>query len=353
MKRCQLFSAVTTVAVALLMPLGLTHAAEVGSTTITDADHYGYFGFSSTSALNAKATVGPFAGTADGSSTGRARVVRVTGTLTGVSAEAWASSLRVHPSGGGLADYQPGFQFTRQRDFSGTIAVEATLYAPGGVDLSTAMTFEMYSIDSEGFVPGLDGRSTLTYTFDDAYPAGAVEYSGTLGRGDAVFNRPVQVETSSGYSEPFLSNRMPYHDVQPFFVDTAGDYALATANEFESAAVLYEGAFDPSDPLSGIVLALGQTRNVLRHDGFNDLPFADDATGGTLIEAELQPGVQYYFVTTTFAGVGGADDGGPFFGQYTNLIAGSGQVTLGVVPEPGTAMLVFGSAGVACWRRRR
>ncbi len=322
-------------------------AAQLGTATVTNANHYGYYGFASTSQFNTKTNIGPFTGTA--------RRVTVSGTLTKVHVDAWASSLRVLPRGQGIANFGPWFQFTRQRDFSGTINVGATIYAPGGFDASKTMNLEMYSIDSEGFVPGLDGRSTLTYTFHDDFAPGSKEFSGELAIGDPTFNRPVQVESSSpsGFSAPFLSNRFPYYDVQPFHVDTAGSYAMATANEFESAAVLYANQFNPASPLTNLVRGLGQTANVIRNTSFNSLPFDDDATGGTLIEADLLPGVQYFFVTTAFAFPGTEPDGGPFVGKYTNAITGAGNVTLGVVPEPTGALAIGVAMAGMIFRRRR
>ena len=56
--------------------------------------------------------------------------------------------------------------------------------------------------------------------------------------------------------------------------------------------MLYAEDFDPMMPLENVVRALGQTGNVLRNSPLNDLPFADDATGGTVITAELLPGVR-------------------------------------------------------------
>lgn len=334
------------VVMSLAVVSGHASAEVVGTQTITNANHYGYFGFASTSQFNTKAAVGPFTGTA--------RVIRAQGTITKVHPDAWASSIRVYPSGGGLAGYQPWFQFTNQRDFTGTIPVSATIWIPGGLNLTPAMQFEMYSIDSEQFVPGLDARSTMTYTFDNAFPAGTAEYTGSLSATDPTFNRPIQFPSSapSGWSAPFLSGRFPHYDVQPFHVDTPGSYALASANEFESAGVLYANSFDPSNSLANVVWAFSQTGNVLRNNTFNNLPFNDDATGGTVIVADLVPGVQYYFVTSAYAAPGTEPDGGPFVGRYSNIIApnGTGSVTLGIIPEPASAGAIL-LAGLLLRRR--
>ena len=320
----------------------------LGTQTITNANHYGYYGFPSTSANNTKATVGPFTGTA--------RVIRAQGTITRVHPDAWVSSIRVLPSGPALAVTQPWFQFSNVRDFpEPTVNVSATIYIPGGFSLATPMTFEMYSIDSEQFVPGLDARSTMTYTFESDFAPGTAQYTGRLETSDPKFNRPIQFPSSapSGWTEPFLSNRFPHYDVQPFHVDTAGRYDLATANEYESHAVLYRNSFDPANPLNNVVWAFSQTGNVMRNNTFNPLPFNDDATGGTVINADLVPGVQYYFVTTAYAAPGDPVDGGPFIGRYSNIITGAGNVTLGIVPEPTVGVIVASLASLALLRRRR
>lgn len=54
-----------------------------------------------------------------------------------------------------------------------------------------------------------------------------------------------------------------------------------------------------------------------------------------MITANLISGVQYYYVTTAYEAPGAGGDGGPFVGNYSNIITGVGQVTLGLVPEPG------------------
>lgn len=341
-------AAVSAAAAAALFAAPTAASADVlGTATVANANHYGYFGFASTSANNSKTSVGPFTGTA--------RVIRAQGTITKVHPDAWASSIRVLPSGAALAGFQPWFQFTNQREFTGTIQVSATIYAPGGFSLATPLSMEMYSVDAEAFVPGLDARSTITYTFDSAFAPGTAEYTGRLEGTDPTFNRPIQFPSSapSGWSSPVLSGRFPHYDVQPFHVDAPGNYALVTANEFECAAVLYRDAFNPADPLANVMWALPQTGNVLRNNTFNNLPFDDDATGGSVINADLVPGVQYYFVTTAYAFPGTVSDGGPFIGRYSNIITGPGNVSLGAVPEPASAAGVMLAVALAAMRTRR
>lgn len=330
-------------------------AATIGTITISNATHYGYYGFTSTSAQNTKRTINaPFGGA--GTVTGTARVIRVAGTITKVHPEAWLSSIMVQPTGNGIAGYQPSWRFSTQRNFTGTVNVSATIYAPGGFNASQLLTLEMFSLDAEQYVPGVDATSTLTYTFDNAFPAGSAEYTGALTTSDPVFNRPIRYGYTDGLGNPQLyppelTGAFPYYDVQPFHVDTAGRYDMVTANEFESAAVLYGGGFNPDSPLDYLMAAVNQGHNVVRNRNLNSLPNLDDATGSSTITADLVPGVQYYFVTTAFNAPGIEPDGGPFVGRYQNLITGAGGVTLGLVPEPATLSALVALGAIALRRR--
>ena len=343
---------------ALVATSSLASATTIGTITVTNANHYGYYGFASTSAQNTKARINaPFGGV--GNVSGTARVIRVAGTITQRNAEAWVSSIQVQPSGGGLAGYQPSWQFSTQRDFpaSGIVNVTGTIYAPLGFNASLPLTLEMFSLDAEEFVPGLDATSTLTYTFDNEFAPGSVEYSGALATTDPTFNRPAQYGYTDGFGNPQLyppelTGARPYYDVQPFHVAVAGEYATVSANEFESAAVLYSGSFNPSSSLTNLVKTVNQGDNVLRSRALNDLPNLDDAVGASIINANLVPGVQYYFVTTAFNAPGVETDGGPFIGRYNNLITGAGAVTLGLVPEP-TALVGIAATALLAGTRRR
>lgn len=324
-------------------------AATIGQQTVSNAIHYGYYGFSSTSQNNSKANLGPHAGIA--------RRIHINGTVTKVHADAWLSSIQVQPSGNNLATYQPSIEFSDQRDFEGTVAVKATVYIPGGgLDMSQPLKLEMFSLDAEQYVPGIDARSTLTWTFDDSHAPGTVEYSGELTGRDPTFNRPAQYYYTNGFGQiiwrdPELTGAYPHYDAQPFHVATAGSYSMVSANEFESSSVLYANGFDPANPLANAVQARNQSGNVLRNKSLNNLPYLDDAVGATMITAELVPGVQYYFVTTAFNAPGIEPDGGPFIGRYNNLITGAGAVTLGIVPEPATMMALL-SLGAVLRRTR-
>lgn len=338
-------------AAACLLGAGASHASVIGTQTITNATHYGYYQFASTSAQNTKALLNPINGTA--------RVIRISGTVTKVHEDAWLSSIQVQPYGFSVASYQPWIDFSEQRDFEGTVDVKATVWIPGGgLSMSGGLNLEMFSLDDEEFVPGVDARSTLTYEVDNAYPAGTATYSGALTTSDPRFNRPAQYYYTNGFGQiiwrdPELTGAYPYYDVQPFHVAEAGQYSMVSANEFESSSVLYSGSFNPESPLQNAMMARNQSGNVIRNRNLNGLPLNGDAVGATMIEAQLQPGVQYYFVTTAFNYPGVEPDGGPFIGRYNNLISGAGAVTLGLVPEPGFALALAPLAGIALRSRRR
>jgi hypothetical protein len=334
----------------------VTLASTIGTLTFNNNTHYGYYGFQSTSSQNTKRNVNvPFGGS--GNISGIARVVHVTGTVTKVHAEAWLSSIQIQPMGGGLAIYQPSWQFSQQRDFNGTVNVSADIYAPGGYNTAGTTIFEMFSLDAEEFVPGVDAKSNFTLTFDDAFAPGTAEFSGALATTDPTFNRPMQYGYTDGFGNPQLhppelTGARPYYDAQAFTVSTAGKYTLVSANEFESSMVLYGGSFDPNNSLTNVMAAVNQGDNVLRSNALNNLPYLDDAVGASRIEADLVPGVTYYMVTTAFNFPGIETDGGPFIGRYKNLITGPGAVTLaGAVPEP-ASLGVLAAVGVLARRQR-
>ena len=330
-------------------------AATIGTLTFNNNTHYGYFGFQSTSSQNTKRNVNvPFGGS--GNISGTARVIHVTGTVTRVHPEAWLSSIQIQPAGGGLAVYQPSWQFSQQRDFTGTVNVSGTIYAPGGFNTAGTTIYEMFSLDAEQFVPGVDATSNFTLTFDNAFAPGTAEFSGALTTADKTFNRPMQYGFTDGFGNPQLyppelTGARPYFDSQAFTVSAAGKYTLVSANEYESSMVLYGGSFDPENSLANILAAVNQGENVLRSNALNNLPNLDDAVGASRIETNLVPGVTYHMVTTAFNFPGIETDGGPFIGRYKNLITGPGTVSLVAVPEPASLGLLA-AVGMLARRRR-
>ena len=332
-----------TIAIALGLATSTVDATTIGTLTFNNNTHYGYYGFTSTSSHNTKRSVNaPFGGS--GNISGVARVIHVSGTVTKVHPDAWLSSIQIQPAGGGLAVQQPSWTFSEQRDFTGTVNVSADIYAPGGYNTAGPASFEMFSLDAEEFVPGIDATSNFTLTFDNAFAPGTAEFSGALTTTDKTFNRPIQYSYTDGFGNPHLyppelTGAFPYYDAKSFTVSAAGKYTLVSANEFESAMVLYGGRFDPDHSLANVLAAVNQGENVLRSNALNALPYLNDAVGASKIEADLVPGVTYTMVTTAFNFPGIETDGGPFIGRYNNLITGPGAVTL-VVPEPATLAVI-------------
>lgn len=305
----------TLAALATLIGLSSVSAVTISSTTITNAQHYGRRG-------NANNTVGfytPGAGTV--------RTVYVNGTLTSTNTETWGKFLRVQPTGSGLATGQTYFQFSDELNFTNPIPAAATIVVPGGMNASAQLRLEAYSPDSEASVPGLDGRSTLTYTFDDAYPTGAVEFSGALTSADPKYNRLVRffdLELSA-------TGTAVYYDVQPFHVATSGQYAIALAAGYDSFVSLYGQSFDPTQPLTNGIEVNDEGINVLRRAGFAAVNSDTDTNGTSLLYANLTGGVQYYSVVSSYSN--------GLTGTYTGVVSGPGTVTLGTIPEP--AFLAF------------
>src|SRR5947207_12285062 len=89
-----LFSAVSSCALS-----GVALATTLGTVTV-NGDHWAYSGSGQGAAANnTKATIGPFAGVA--------KTIHVTGTITTTNAATYPKSIRVAPSGAGLAVQQP------------------------------------------------------------------------------------------------------------------------------------------------------------------------------------------------------------------------------------------------------
>jgi hypothetical protein len=313
---------------ASLFVLTSASAVTVSSTTITNAQHYGRRG----NANNTVSLYTPGAGTV--------RTIYVNGTLTSTNTETWGKFLRVQPTGAGLASGQTYFQFSEELNFSAPIPAAATIVVPGGMSAAAQLRLEAYSPDSESSVPGLDGRSTLTYTFDDAYPAGAAEFSGALTTTDPKYNRLVRffdLELSA-------TGTAVYYDVHPFSVAADGRYTISLAAGYDSFVSLYGGSFDPSQPLINGIEVNDEGINVLRRAGFAAVNSDTDTNGTSLLTADLIAGVQYYSVISSYSN--------GLTGSYSGVVHGAGAVSLGAIPEPalGAAFLAF--SAVFCRKRR-
>ena len=256
------------IALAIVVTASTGFAATLGTKTITDAAHYGR-------RANVNNTVTTFTPAASGT----IKWVTITGTLTSTNDLTWARSLRVQPSGTSLATGagtpkgQGYFYLSPEYEFTDPIAVNMTVAVPGGIVANGPLTFEAYSVDSESAtegVPGLDGRSTLTYTFLDALPNGGAEFNGSLTARTPTWNRAVNYNGDPD-GTPILdvsaTGTAVKYTVQPFSVATDGQYAIAIAGGFDTEVFLYSGAFDPTKPLQNLVDGNDSGRNTLRSRG--------------------------------------------------------------------------------------
>lgn len=187
----------------------------------------------------------------------------------------------------------------------------------------------MQSFRSWAVVGALLGLSPLAM-------AASQSFSGSLSANDPVYNR-----TLSGNPPGALSavGTAVSYDLFPFYVTAAGSYTLQTlAASFspgtadDTFLALYQTSFNPLAPLS----------NAVRAD--------DDSGAGSLsmFSSVLNPGTQYYMVVTSFSN--GA------FGDYRGSIDNAGDtstVIFGMVPEPGTAMLMLSALGLGGLIARR
>jgi hypothetical protein len=170
--------------------------------------------------------------------------------------------------------------------------------------------------------------------------ATTTNFAGMLSASDPTFNRPLSGTPPGGLSG--VGTAVSY-DLYPFYVTASASFTLQTlsANLAPGTAddtfiALYQTAFNPLAPLTNAIAA------------------DDDAGVGSLslITTALNPGTQYYLVSTSFAN--GA------FGAYTGSISATGApaAVLGMlpVPEPSSALMMLaglGVAGILAARRRK
>lgn len=127
-------------------------------------------------------------------------------------------------------------------------------------------------------------------------------HNGRLDICDPVFRRPNSI------GQPTFSN--VFYESFAFTVDQAGRYKLgmSVTTMYDGYFVLYQTSFDPLNPTVNFVIS-------------DD----DDIDKRPVIQTDLQAGLRYILVTTTFS----VED----TGTYTNIITGPGQVT----PDPSNA----------------
>lgn len=163
-----------------------------------------------------------------------------------------------------------------------------------------------------------------------ALPASAAFYLDDT-TGAPTFNRALE-----DFSDVSAVGVGVAYDVYAFTVTTSGDYRVRSFAEgvFQDAPwdqfiFLYQGSFDPAQPL---------VNGVIADDDFNSI-------GRSGFDIALSAGTPYFLVTTGFD----PDDQG----RFLNIVRGPGEV-IPVIPEPETyALLAVGLGAVVLAVRRR
>lgn len=162
--------------------------------------------------------------------------------------------------------------------------------------------------------------------------AGFYTYTGST-TGGPTFDRPLEDFTELSAFGAGVS-----YSTLEFSVDVTGDYSFATLglpvdlalpeNTFDTFVLLYEGTFNPAEPLDGGVFAN------------DDLQFPFINISG--FTTTLTAGENYSYVVTSFDATTS--------GQFSTTIGGPGAVT--PVPEPSIAgLLALGLGAVGIGRR--
>ena len=163
-------------------------------------------------------------------------------------------------------------------------------------------------------IPFLAAALVAVAAFTAAASAATVSYSGTITSGSPAYQRPVSPGGPSTCLPPSFLAPAPFavvnYSAQSFTVSTSGTYDLLNvSNTFpggDSFFALYQGSFDPANPLTNLV-------------------YANDDIGGADPRAEINcplvAGTVYILVTSPL--VAG------FTGAFTNSITGPGNITLG------------------------
>lgn len=165
-------------------------------------------------------------------------------------------------------------------------------------------------------------------------------WTGSIGAGDPVWNRPVE----GGGSLSGVGTAVRY-DVQLFHVTASGNYVFESGQTWDGFIFVYQNSFNAATPLVN--------HKASDDDEFGALSFVSGSwsnqskvgVGFGAGSMALTAGTQYFAVTTSFDNAGA--------GNYSNAIGGGpGTVVAGAVPEPGT-MAALGLGAAALLRRRR
>jgi hypothetical protein len=110
------------------------------------------------------------------------------------------------------------------------------------------------------------------------------QYSGTLTNASATFDRPEDVTTEGAPPTELYGDSNFKYQAQIVTISNPGTYTVASATDFDGYIILYQGSFDPNNPLQNALDADDDFGN-LRRSSF---------------DITLQPGT-YILVTTSFS----------------------------------------------------
>lgn len=197
--------------------------------------------------------------------------------------------------------------------------------------LATILLTAVIGCAATGFASELSLDGVTGLALDGASGTGPnaiiapLTYNGTT-VGSPTFNRPIANGTSAPTSLSGVGTAVAY-DVVVFSVSANANYSFlstVTSSGYDNYTLLYTGVFNPSAPLTNVVI------------GNDDL--TSTTTSG--FTRALTTGTTYSFVTTGFANTDA--------GTFTNAI------TLAPVPEPSAWMMIgAGFLGLAAVQRFR
>ncbi len=173
------------------------------------------------------------------------------------------------------------------------------------------------------------GWTVLMSPIAPSTQAATLTYSGTT-VGAPTWIRP----NENGPNPPTsVSNNTVNYSSFGFTVSAADNYVLQSTADFDNYTFLYKNAFNPTfgNELNNIVVG-------------NDDNLTIGLSGFT---TALNPGTNYYFVTTGFDNTQS--------GNFSNTITGAGNVSAipTAVPEPATILGTLAAFGYGAYARRK
>ena len=146
---------------------------------------------------------------------------------------------------------------------------------------------------------GSSGPITATLTQPPVYAAPTATLTGTTAApgASALFNRPFANGNLPPTATDGTSGSSHYYHADAFTVPADGLYELdstaQTPAPWNNAIALYQGSFDPANPLTNCLEVSGPSYSIAAPKGFSSLQYS------------LKAGVTYYFVTFAFTNTPG------------------------------------------------